>query len=99
LEHGYIHYGELKANRPEPAVVWFSNISATITGLGNHPDSTRIFSGRDAGQGTVHGSGSLEARLEVPVVPDHFAMRAEGKAADLRAEVLNRFLLTAMGCG
>ena len=24
-------------------------------------------------------------------------MRAEGKAADLRAEVLNRFLLTAMG--
>ena len=98
LEHGYIHYGELKANRPEPAVVWFSNISATITGLGNHPDSTRISTPAVMlAKGQFMGQGSLEARLEVPVVPDHFAMRAEGKAADLRAEALNRFLLTAMG--
>ena len=48
-----------------------------------------------------HGDSSwvriARARLEVPIVPDHFAMRAEGKAADLRAEMLNRFLLTAMG--
>ncbi len=98
LEHGYVHYGELKPNRPEPAVVWFSNISATITGLGNHPDSTRISTPAVMlAKGQFMGQGSLEARLEVPIVPDHFAMRAEGKAADLRAEVLNRFLLTAMG--
>jgi hypothetical protein len=98
LEHGYIHYGELKPNRPEPAVVWFSNISATITGLGNHPDSTRISTPAVMlAKGQFMGEGSLDARLEVPIVPDHFAMRAEGKATNLRAEVLNRFLLTAMG--
>jgi len=43
------------------------------------------------------GRGALETRMEVPIVPERFAMKAEGKATEVPAELLNRFLLTAEG--
>jgi hypothetical protein len=98
LEHGYVHYGELKPNRPEPAVVWFSNIVATISGLGNHPDSTKVSTPAVLlAKGQFMDQASLEARLEIPIVPDRFDMKVEGKAGGMQAAALNRFLLTAMG--
>jgi hypothetical protein len=98
LEHGYIRYGELKTNRPEVAVVWFSNISATITGLGNHPESTHVATPAVlVGKGQFMGQGTINTRIEVPITPDKFAMRAEGRLDAMPAEPVNRFLLTAQG--
>ena len=98
LGHGHIRYGELKTNRPEAAVVWFSNISATITGLGNHPESTHVAGPAVlVGKAQFMGQGTINTRLEVPVTPDRFAMRAEGRLEAMPAEAVNRFLLTAMG--
>ena len=98
LKNGFVPYGELKANRPEPAVVWFSNISATITGMGNHPAKTGVTSPAVMlAKAKFMGRADLEARMEVPIVPKQFTMKVEGKATELPAEVLNRFLLTAEG--
>ena len=98
LKNGFVRYGELKSNRPEPAVIWFSNISATITGMGNHPEHTRVTGPAImVAKAKFMGRAPLETRMEVPIVPEHFAMKVEGKASDLPAEVLNRFLLTAEG--
>jgi hypothetical protein len=98
LKNGLIHYGELKPDREEPAIVWFSNISATITGMGNHPEKTGVTSPAIlVAKGKFMGRAPLETRMEVPVVPERFTMKVEGKATELPAEVLNRFLLTAEG--
>jgi hypothetical protein len=98
LKSGFVHYGELKPDRAEPAVVWFSNISATITDIGNHPEKTGVTSPATlVAKGKFMGRGALETRMEVPIVPERFAMKAEGKATEVPAELLNRFLLTAEG--
>jgi hypothetical protein len=98
LKNGFVRYGELKSNRREPAVIWFSNISATITGMGNHPDKTGVKGPAImVAKAKFMSRATLETRMEVPIVPEHFAMKVEGKATDLPAEVLNRFLLTAEG--
>ena len=98
LKNGFVRYGELKPDRKEPAVIWFSNISATITGMGNHPEKPGVASPAImVAKGKVMGRAPLETRMEVPIVPERFAMKVDGKATDLPAVILNRFLLTAEG--
>ncbi|HEY7028290.1 MAG TPA: hypothetical protein VH438_11815 [Gemmatimonadales bacterium] len=98
LKNGFVRYGELKPDRKEPAVAWFSNISATITGLGNHPEKAVVaHPAIMVAQGKFMGHSLLETRMEVPIVPERFAMKVEGKATELPAVALNRFLLTAEG--
>lgn len=97
FDDGSLRYAELKAERPRPAVIWFSDISATITGLSNaRPDTSGPARAVVQASATFMDEAKVSLRMEVPVA-HQFELIAEGRLADLPAPALNSFLLVSNG--
>jgi hypothetical protein len=97
VQHGALRYGEFKAEWPVPAAVWFTEISASITGLSNQrADSTRPSHAVLETTALFMDKASVSLRMEVPVAK-RFELTATGQVDHLPAPALNSFLLISDG--
>ncbi len=97
VEHGSLRYGEWLATWPRPAVVWFDDITATLSGLSNsRADSTRPSRAVLNTTATFMSSAKVGLRMEVPVTK-RFELTADGFAEHLSVPTLNSFLLISDG--
>jgi hypothetical protein len=99
VKNGLVRYGEVNAGRPEIAQIYFSDINATLTNLGNKEG----YGGKKVpvalldAQAKLMGSGAVQAHIEIPQSPAPFTTRVQGAMGQFRAEELNQFLLLAAG--
>jgi hypothetical protein len=97
IDTGALRYAELRAEWPVPAVIWFSGITATLSGLSNDPaDSTRPARAVLQASGGFMDQARVALRMEVPVA-NRFKLTAEGRVDHLPAPALNSFLLVSDG--
>jgi hypothetical protein len=98
VDQGLVQYGEVHPARSEPAVIWFSDISALVTGVSNG-DSSGMAADPTvlAASARLMGTGRLKARLAVPIRPVGFEMSVQGQLSNFPLPALNRFVMTTDG--
>lgn len=97
IEDGALRYSEFKAEWPVPAAVWFTNISATLSGLSNRQaDSARPSHAVLETTARFMDKARVSLRMEVPVAK-RFELKAEGQVEHLPGQVINSFLLISDG--
>ncbi len=98
VKKGLVRYGEIHPARSTPAVIWFSDIAALVTGVSNGdssgvaPEPTVL----DA-SARLMGAGRIRARMVVPIRPRGFAMSVQGELRDFPMPEVNQFVMTADG--
>jgi hypothetical protein len=97
IETGALRYAEWKGEWPIPAAIWFSGVTATLTGLSNdRADSTRPSLAVLQTSGVFMDKARVTLRMEVPVARQ-FELTASGQVEHLPLPALNSFLLVSNG--
>ncbi|HTO73219.1 MAG TPA: DUF748 domain-containing protein [Gemmatimonadales bacterium] len=97
VDNGALRYSEWKANWPDPASIWFTNIAVTVAGLTNNPTSkSKPSNAVLTVKGRFLDTASVTMRMEVPVA-DKFQLNAQGKLEHMPATALNSFVLISDG--
>lgn len=97
VDKGALRYSEWKANWPDPASIWFTDISATVSGLSNRAaDSTKPSQAVLAVKARFLDTAAVAMRMEVPVA-DKFQLHAQGELQHMPAAALNSFVLISDG--
>jgi hypothetical protein len=99
LKKGTIRYGEINAGRPEVALLYFSDVNATVTNLGNKEG----YGGKRAPVAEIYataklmGKGAVKAHIEVPQTPGTHVSSVSGSLGKFQGQELNSMLLYAAG--
>jgi hypothetical protein len=99
LKKGTIRYGEINAGRPEVALLYFSDVNATVTNLGNKEG----YGGKSAPVAEIDataklmGKGAVKAHIEVPQTPGTHVSSVSGSLGKFQGQELNSMLLYAAG--
>jgi hypothetical protein len=99
VQHGKVQYGEINAGRPEVAQLYFSDINALLTNVGN----AEGYGGKTAPRAVLDakaklmGKGDVHAHMEIPQTPKGFTTTVKGSLGTFAAKELNPMLLLAAG--
>jgi hypothetical protein len=99
LKKGVVRYGELNSGRPEVALLYFSDINALVTKVGNKEG----FGGNAYPTAVINataklmGKGAVKAHIEVPQSPGTHVSKVSGSLGKFEPEELNSMLQFAAG--
>jgi|KBSMisStandDraft_5_1062788.scaffolds.fasta_scaffold107750_2 hypothetical protein len=99
LKKGVVRYGELNTGRPDIALLYFSDIKALVTkvgnkeGFGGNANPTAVI---DA-TAKLMGKGAVRAHIEVPQTRGKHVSSVTGSLGKFEPEELNSMLLFAAG--
>jgi hypothetical protein len=96
VQKGTLRYSEFKSTWPTPATIWFTNISATVSGLSNRGDSSGPSHAVLQTTAKFMDKATVTMRMEVPVAKK-FELTARGSAEGLPAPALNSFVTVSDG--
>ena len=99
LDKGTIRYGEINAGRPEVALLYFSDVKAMVTKLGNkegYGGKTAPVAKIDA-TAKLMGKGAVKAHMEIPQTPGTHVSSVSGSLGTFQGPELNSMLLYAAG--
>ncbi len=99
LDNGTIRYGEINAGRPEVALLYFSDVKAMVTKLGNQEGyglKTAPIAVIDA-TAKLMGKGAVKAHIEVPQTRGIHFSSVSGSLGKFQGQELNSMLLYAAG--
>lgn len=99
VKNGTVRYGEINAGRPEVAQLYFSDINALWTNVGNKEGYGRkgIPISVLSATAKLMGSGTVFARIETPQGAGTFTSTVTGGLGDFQGPELNPMLLLAAG--
>jgi hypothetical protein len=99
LDKGVVRYGEINKGRPEVALLYFSDIKALVTNVGNKEgfggdnNPVAVIDAR----AKLMGKGPVRARIEVPQRPGKHVSSVSGSLGKFSPLELNSMLLFAAG--
>lgn len=99
VKNGTVRYGEINQGRPEVAQLYFSDINALWTNVGNKEGYGRkgIPISVLSATAKLMGSGAVFARIETPQGAGTFTSTVTGGLGDFQGPELNPMLLLAAG--
>lgn len=99
LKKGTVRYGEINAGRPEVALLYFSDINALVTNVGNKEGfgkNSVPVAVIDA-KAKLMGKGAVSAHIEVPQQTGSHLASVSGTLGKFQGTELNSMLLYAAG--
>ena len=90
ITNGLIRYSKRAGAGIDPAVLSFSTVSASVSGIANRGPATSAIS--LLAQGDLMGAGSLKVRLTIPILPPAFSLHYSGSLSAMDLTRLTPFL-------